>query len=68
MMIYFPQKLQKALTFFKLSPGWQMLRRRLALKQSRTDFPTCGITEQTGKDQDDIVDEELMHSQIQNVT
>ena len=36
MMIYWPHKLPKALTFFKLSHEWQMLGTRLAIKPSKT--------------------------------
>ena len=59
MIIYLLQKLQKTLTFFKLSHGWQMLERSLALKMTKNVFAKYVITNQTREDEDDIVDEEL---------
>ena len=55
-MIYLPQKLQKALTFFKLPQGWQMLERRLTLKRSRTAMQNVEMC-YTSEDEDDIADE-----------
>ena len=52
MIIYLLQKLQKTLTFFKLSHGWQMLERSLALKMTKNVFAKCVITNQTRVDEE----------------
>ena len=58
MMIYLPQKLQKILTFFKLSEDGDA-QKDFNVEIIKNCFAKCGITEENSEDEDDMVDEEF---------
>ena len=58
-MIYLPKKLQKALTFFKLSKWIADAWKEASVETIKNCSEECSIIEETSEDEDDIVDEEF---------